>query len=94
MRNTNYEAPYCATVSTFLLLFPPNILFTNTLSLCSFHRLTDQVPQSYKTTGKIIHLQTGCGKAKDLKLNHSKHSLKDQVFWNVECFTLLTDSYR
>jgi hypothetical protein len=33
-----------------------NILFSNCLSLCTSHKMTDQVPHSYTTTGKITVL--------------------------------------
>jgi Na+-translocating ferredoxin:NAD+ oxidoreductase RnfD subunit len=43
-----------------LPLLGPNIilntLFSNTLSLCSFFSVSDQVSHPYKTTGKIIFL--------------------------------------
>jgi hypothetical protein len=77
-----------------LSLLGPNILlstlFLNTLSLCSYLSVTDQVPHPYKTTGKIIVLCTviylwvaNC-KAKDSAPNDSKHSLTSVCSWFLQ----------
>jgi hypothetical protein len=59
-KNTNHEALRYAIFSTQPVtssLFGPNILFStlfsNTLSLCSFLNVRDQVSHAYRTTGKI-----------------------------------------
>jgi hypothetical protein len=76
--STNYEAPHCATSSipSTSSLLGPNVilrtLFWNTLSLCFYHNVRDQVSLSYKTADRIIilyilnftFLDTG-GKTKD-----------------------------
>jgi hypothetical protein len=68
-------------------LLSPNIhlntLFSKTFSLCSSHKVRDQVLHPYKTTGKITVLYILIfklffiidGRKKDFGLNNSKHSL-------------------
>ena len=58
----------------------PNTLFSNTLSLGSSLKVSDQIPRPYKTTGKIVVLCILVFKFLDSKLedpapNDSKHSL-------------------
>jgi len=60
---TNYEPPHYAAFSRLLLLSPflgRNILhsslFPNTLSLCSFLRVRDQVVHPYKITETLQFL--------------------------------------
>jgi hypothetical protein len=59
--STSYEAPHDAFFfkpPVTSSLFSPNILlstlFSNTLSLCSYLNVREQVWHPYKTTGKII----------------------------------------
>jgi hypothetical protein len=52
--------PYAIFSNLLSLHLGPNIflstLFSNTLKLCSFLNVRDQVSEPYKTTGKIILL--------------------------------------
>jgi hypothetical protein len=52
-KSTSYEVPHYAVFSNLLSLLL-NTLFSNTLSLCSSHNVSDQVSRPYRTTGKII----------------------------------------
>jgi hypothetical protein len=79
-------------------LLGPNILlstqFSETLSLCSFLKMRDQVSHPQSTTGKIIVLYIIIlsfffiwdGKTKDFGLNDSKNSLNLIYSWfHHEC---------
>jgi fucose permease len=83
-------------------LFGPNILlytlFSNSLSLCSFLNVTDQVSHPYKTIGKIIVLYIiiftfleADARKKGSGLNSSKHypSSVSSLFRSVSNFDLL-----
>jgi hypothetical protein len=56
MKGATYKARHCTVLlplrSTYLL----STLFSNTLKLCSFLSVKDQVSHPYKTIGKIMFL--------------------------------------
>jgi hypothetical protein len=75
-------------------LLDPNILlitlFSNTLILCSFLNVRDQVSHPYKTTGRImvfifkhLHSWTEGGKTKHSESNGSKHSQNLVCSWSL-----------
>jgi hypothetical protein len=57
-----YASILCSPVSCYFIPLQANILlrtlFSNTLSLCSFLNVRDQVSHPYKTTGRIMILHT------------------------------------